>query len=226
MTFAKVIELFRTRNRPCFGKRKVASPETTPQANARQGDGNFGSSGVSSVSWEQVQATNACSLFPSTYVKAAGFVQDGGMSGHNNPLKLARLESCRIDPGILAPDIAVSVGTGTYQKSTSPRTSYRHFLLDCFIPRLWRAYMANGFDGDKIYREVVSSVNEEARRSYIRLNTTLPADAPAIDDASRLPELEVCLRLDADLMTACEDAVYALLVVSFYFELCSVPEEL
>ena len=105
-----------------------------------------------------------CRLFPSVYTPATGPVQDGGMSGHNNPVKLALWESLRIDPSLSKPDLMVSVGTGTHRKSISPRlNSFRHVLVDGFIPRGWRAYMSS-FDGESNFRDIINNhLDEESR---------------------------------------------------------------
>ena len=148
------------------------------------------------------------------------------MSGHNNPIKLARSESLRIEPSLSDLDVAVSVGTGSHGQSVSPMTySYRDVLLDGGIPRVWRGYMANSFDGDKIFWEVVDGVPKDIRDSYIRLNVTLPENDTGLDDTTRLNDFEQCVKSDSLLPEHCEQAVYALFAASFYFELDGIPHK-
>ena len=163
------------------------------------------------------------SLFPLAHLPATGLIQDGGMSGHNNPIELALWESLRINPSLSRPDVVVSVGTGAQRSSASPRlTSFRHVLLDGFIPRMWRSYMSS-FDGDKKFRDVVNNVDEGYRDDYKRLNVLLPTSEPGIDDPSRMGEMQDSVRLDPQLMDNCQKTIYALLIASFYFELDPFP---
>ena len=75
------------------------------------------------------------SLYRSAQIKASGPLQDGGMSGHNNPVRIALSERLRNDPSLLAPDVVVSLGTGAQKTSASPQTSYfRHVFLDGYVP--------------------------------------------------------------------------------------------
>ena len=136
------------------------------------------------------------SLYPPAYTAATGLIQDGGMSGHNNPIKLALWESLRIDPSLSRPDLMVSVGTGTSRKTKSPRgASFRHVLFDGFISRLWRAYMSS-FDGESNFRDIMNSLDREYREDYKRLNVVLPRNEPAIDNTSRMDESRQLVHLN------------------------------
>ena len=53
--------------------------------------------------------------------------------------------------------------------------------------------MANRFDGDKIYKNVINSVDKDHRNFYLKLNISLPADESKIDDVSRFDELSRCV---------------------------------
>ena len=148
------------------------------------------------------------------------------MSGNNNPLKIARSESLRIYPALSDLDIVISIGTGAPKDSAiSEKTSYRHVLLDGGIPRVWRAYMANSFDGERIFWEVVNTVSKDVRDNYIRLNVLLPEEGIGIDDTTGLKELEDCVESSLQLSRQAEQAMYALLVATFYFELDSSPSK-
>jgi len=81
-------------------------------------------------------------MFRPAYIAAVGAFQDGGLK-HNNPVNLALWESRRIWPEGSSPDVVLSLGTGTYQQSTSPDAPhFRHILNDGFIPRLCRSFMS------------------------------------------------------------------------------------
>ena len=143
------------------------------------------------------------------------------MSGHNNPVRIALSERQRNDPSLSAPDVVVSLGTGAQKTSTSPRnTDFRHVILDGYVPRLWRSYMSS-FNGQKIWDELMNSVDERKRKDYIRLNSTLPSDEPAIDNTERMVELQESVHVP-EMYKTCKNTLYALLVSEFYFELADI----
>jgi len=155
---------------------------------------------------------------------ASGPVQDGGMSGHNNPVRIALSERRRNDPSLSFPDIVVSLGTGTQKTSLSPRSSdFRHVILDGYLPRLWRSYMSS-FNGQKIWDELMNSVEETHRKSYIRLNSLLPSNEPAIDNVDRMTEMRESVHVP-EIVQDCKKTLFALLVSAFYFELRDIPEK-
>jgi len=145
------------------------------------------------------------------------------MSGHNNPVRIALSERLRNDPSLLAPDLVVSLGTGAQKRSASPRTThFRHVILDGYVPRLWRSYMSS-FNGQKIWDELMNSVDERKREDYIRLNSVLPSDGPAIDNTDRMDELRESVHVP-QMHRDCKKTLFALLLAAFYFELASAPE--
>ncbi len=146
------------------------------------------------------------------------------MSGHNNPVRPALSERLRNDPSLLKPDIVVSLGTGTQRASVSPRAiDFRHVILDGYVPRLWRSYMSS-FNGQKIWEELMNSLDERNQEDYIRLNVFLPSDEPAIDNIDRMDELRKSVHIQPRSIEDCEKTLHALIVSAFYFELSNVPE--
>ena len=173
---------------------------------------------MSHIPWSSSRLSSH-SLFSLTYTSVTGSVQDGGMSEHNNSIKLALWKSLRIEPSISKPDIVISVGTGTRKDSISSRfTSFRHVLFDDCIPRLWRAYMSS-FDDESNFRDVVNNLDEENRDDYKRLNVLLFINESDIDNTSRMSELQKSVRLNSQLRESCRKTLYALLIATFYFEL-------
>ena len=143
------------------------------------------------------------------------------MSGHNNPIRIALSERQRNNPSLSAPDLVVSLGTGAQRTSPSPKnTDFRHVILDGYIPRLWRSYMSS-FNGQKTWDEHINSVDERKREDYIRLNSVLPSDEPAIDNTERMSELQANVYVP-EMFQSCEKTLYALLVSQFYFELLTI----
>ena len=163
------------------------------------------------------------SLYRSAQIKASGPVQDGAMSGHNNPVRIALSERLRNDPSLVAPDVVVSLGTGAQKTSASPRTAdFRHVFLDGYVPRLWRSYMSS-FNGQKVWDELMNSIDQGRREDYIRLNSVLPSNEPAIDNTDRMDELRESVHVP-QMYRDCERTLYTLLISAFYFELRSIPE--
>ena len=181
---------------------------------------HFGCTSVSTPVEGVKQSLTESSLYRSAQIKASGPVQDGGMSGHNNPVRIALSERQRNDPSLSAPDLVVSLGTGAQKTPASPRiTNFRHVILDGYVPRLWRSYMSS-FNGQKIWDELMNSVDEQRRQDYIRLNSVLPRDEPAIDNTDRMVELRESVHIQ-ETYRMCQKTLYAVLVSGFYFELSS-----
>lgn len=145
------------------------------------------------------------------------------MSGHNNPVRIALAERLRNDPSLLTADIVVSLGTGTQKASASPKaTDFRHVILDGYVPRLWRSYMSS-FNGQKIWDELMNSLDKGSRETYFRLNATLPSDEPGINNTERMDEMRRSVHTP-NVIRGCEKTLYALLISAFYFELDTIPD--
>ena len=83
------------------------------------------------------------SLFKPAGIQGVGTFQDSGLK-YNNPVDLALWESKQIWPPNTAPDIVLSLGTGTEDCLKSLKAPYfRHVLNDSFIPRLCRSFMSS-----------------------------------------------------------------------------------
>ena len=75
------------------------------------------------------------------FVPAIGYLQDGGVGKHNNPVDPAHWENQVLWD--VEPDLMVSVGTGYARQPNSPKVPRtRHGLRDGYIPRLFRSFMA------------------------------------------------------------------------------------
>ena len=64
----------------------------------------------------------------------------------------------------------------------------------------------------------MNSVDKRRRENYIRLNSVLPSDEPAIDNTERMVELQEGVHVPA-IYEGYKKTLYALLVSAFYFEL-------
>ena len=140
-------------------------------------------------------------------------------------MDLALWESRRIWPQIERPDVVISLGTGTEQSLGVPEApNARHLLQDGFIPRLYRSFLSS-LDGERIWQEFVNGLEEIARRSYFRLNVTLPTRSLAIDDTRCMDDLRDAVYISPTLDNDIESAATALLVSMFYFQLSSIPTD-
>ena len=93
------------------------------------------------------------SLFKPAGIQGVGTFQDGGLK-HNNPVDLALWESKQIWPPNTAPDVVLSLGTGTEDCLKSLKAPhFRHVLNDGFIPRLCRSFMSS-LDGQRAWQDL------------------------------------------------------------------------
>jgi hypothetical protein len=149
-----------------------------------------------------------------------GSFQDGGLK-HNNPVYLALWESDQIWTSHAARDVVLSLGTGTDCDPTSPvAPSFRHFLVDGFIPRLYRSSMSS-LDGEVTWKHLQNSLDEKSKSDYFRLNVHLQGQ-PVMDDTACMDGLRELVRAFHSLEDYGNIAA-ALLVSSFYFELTALP---
>jgi hypothetical protein len=171
--------------------------------------------------WEAARATSAAPiLYPTFRLGHLGDFQDGGLK-HNNPTQLACWESRRLWPSIQSPCVLLNLGTGTCADRPPQSSKFRHFLLDGFVPRLFRSYM-DKIDGERMWGDFVNSLDEKSRSSYYRLNVPLTG-AALLDDASIIGELRERVRsLPAGGITRLQVA-RALLISCFYFQLENLP---
>ena len=94
-----------------------------------------------------------------------GTFQDGGLM-HNNPVDLALWECQKIWPSTTIPDVVLSLGTGTEQKSDSLALQcFQHILKDGFIPRLCRSFMSS-LDGERAWRDLKNRLDGSNKADY------------------------------------------------------------
>ena len=143
------------------------------------------------------------------------------MSEHNNPVRIALSKRLRNDSSLLTSDIVVFLDTDAQKTSAFFRvTDFRHVILNGYVPRLWRFYMSS-FNGQKIWKELMNSVNERKREDFFRLNIVLPSNESVIDNIDRMNELRESVHV-SQMYRDCKKTLYALLVFAFYFELTNV----
>lgn len=161
-------------------------------------------------------------LFKPIDIAGVGAVQDGGLA-HNNPVSLAEWESRQIWPQNKRPDVVLSLGTGTSERSVMQDESrLRSVVMDGFVPRLWRSFMFS-LDGQKAWTDLLNRLNDQNRGDYYRLNVSLADGDLAIDNVKSMDDLRSIVRLQPSSQPDCHEALAALLVSSFFFELTEVP---
>ena len=134
-------------------------------------------------------------------------------------MDLAIWESQKIWAGSTAPDIVLSLGTGTEDQNQSPKAPhFRHIINDGFIPRLARSFMSST-NGEQTYRDSVNRMDDRQKANCFRLNVELPGEEPRLDDVGQIDALRnsVCLR-PGDVKDL-RKILGALLAASFFFEL-------
>ena len=154
-------------------------------------------------------------------IRELGDFQDGGLK-HNNPSRLACWELHRIWPCLRAPDVFLSLGTGSPPEVPANTPShFRHVLLDGFIPRLLRSCMSKA-DGEAMWGEFLNSLDEKARGDYFRLNVPLDG-AALIDDVDSMESLREKVRSAPTGASDRLETAKALLASFFFFQLECLP---
>ncbi|KAI9766696.1 MAG: hypothetical protein M1840_006340 [Geoglossum simile] len=173
--------------------------------------------------YQAAQSTSAApSIFPAMFVPALGYLQDGGVGWHNNPVDPAIWESRLIWPSNAEPDLMVSVGTGFAKQPSSPKVSRtRRGLRDGFIPRLFRSLMSV-IDGENKWVNHWNRLDEEARDNNFRLNIPLKMEPP-LDEANKMDELRQRVHLHLRTHDDTPSIARALWSSSFFFELDEIP---
>ncbi|KAJ9621802.1 hypothetical protein H2204_011718 [Knufia peltigerae] len=186
--------------------------------------------------WEAARATSAAPVYGDPYVTAVVIandgrlfqttrvidrdLQDGGLK-YNNPCLLALWESRRLWPDIKNPDLFLSLGTGQPKVLGTRPARFRHFLLDGFIPRLFRSCLAKT-DGDMHWGQMMNSLDDHSRTAYFRMN--IPLSGPAlIGDLDSMSELRQRVRRDVKLSITMLEVANMVVASSFYFQLDCVP---
>ncbi|KAI9883965.1 MAG: hypothetical protein M1823_004243 [Watsoniomyces obsoletus] len=171
--------------------------------------------------WEAARMSSAAP----PYFKAFMNYHDGGLGGHNNPVRLALWEYRQIWPTQdKEPDILVSLGTGVsrrYEK-TVEQTQEEAVLHSRFLPRLFRSFMVL-LDGQRTWNDLWNSLPMDTKDRYHRLNTVFDGPEPQLDDIEAMTELEQQTKTSAlnnSILASCADNSIASL---FYLELDTLP---
>ncbi|KAI9768255.1 MAG: hypothetical protein M1840_005085 [Geoglossum simile] len=172
---------------------------------------------------QAAQSTSAApSIFPAIFIPALGYLQDGGVGWHNNPLDPALWESRLIWPSNAEPDLMVSVGTDFARAPSSPEVPrMKRGLKDGFIPRLFRSLMSV-FNAEKNWVNHLNRLDEKARDNNFRLNIPLKKEPP-LDEVNKMDELRQRVHLHLRTHDDTSGIVRALWSSSFFFELDEIP---
>ena len=158
-------------------------------------------------------------------LKSIGTFQDGGL-WLNNPLPAGVWELKGMYPEKGDPDYALSVGTGTVQKSQPIFKSGSYSpVRDSFLSRLYRTFMLS-MDGEKTWDEFVNTLPIASRERYHRLNLTLESQHISVDDVSIMESLKrraLHFATSGGHLKIIRDAMLAAI---FYFELECIPQEI
>jgi len=170
--------------------------------------------------------TDLSRIFPAKFIPTVGFIQDGGVGKHNNPVDPVYWESrIAFDAD---PDLTVSIGSGFAQQPSSPRApSTRHGFWDGPIPRLLRSFgtilVAQNNHVEHLNRLESLPVDKEALGSYFRINIPFEYQ-PALDEIGKMADLRrethLYLQSQQHILLAIKQALRS---ASFFFELSEMP---
>ncbi|KKZ66707.1 hypothetical protein EMCG_07612 [[Emmonsia] crescens] len=169
--------------------------------------------------WQCARATSAApGFFSMIDLPGIGSCEDGGLR-YPNPACLCRSETPQAWQWKPELDVLLSLGTGFGAPSRKMSAGSQRFK-DKFPFRLYRFFMS--MDGEKAWQALISQLDEETRRHFLRINVLLPGGVPALDGLS---EVETMIG------SACEQgigvqgrrALGLLMAASLFFELSYRP---
>lgn len=125
-----------------------------------------------------------------SYFRAFNGFHDGGLGGHNNPVKLALWEQNLLwDRKSKQPDVIVSLGTGSKTASDTSKRGRVSRLSELFLPRLLRSFMML-LDGQKTWVELVNSISNHHLSRYHRLNISFVGLEPQLDEVDKMKDIK------------------------------------
>ncbi|KAK3063067.1 hypothetical protein LTS18_002815, partial [Coniosporium uncinatum] len=178
---------------------------------------------------DAAQATSAApselteyAYFPVKFIPCLGWLQDGGVGKHNNPVDPAVWEGSAI--WNTRQDLLVSIGTAFTEDVQSPTLSERkrkRNFRDGFLWRVLDYFLASG-DSQTIWEEHWNRLDAETRKSHFRISAPL-RKAPGLDEVDEIPNLK---RLARTYMASYDlSSIYrAMIAASFFFELDVIPK--
>ncbi|KAK3063449.1 hypothetical protein LTS18_000298 [Coniosporium uncinatum] len=160
--------------------------------------------------------------FPAKFIPCLGWLQDGGVGKHNNPVDPAVWEGSAI--WNTRQDLLVSIGTAfteDAQSPTLPERKQKRSFRDGFLWRVLDYFLASG-DSQTIWEEHWNRLDTEARKSHFRISAPLQK-APGLDEVDEMPNLK---HLARTYMGSCDlSSIYrAMISASFFFELDAIPK--
>ena len=122
-------------------------------------------------------------------LKCIGTFQDGGL-WLNNPLPAGTWELNSIYPEKGDPDFALSIGTGTTQRSQPIfKSGSQSPVRDSFLSRLYRTFLLS-MDGEKTWDEFMNTLSVVSKERYHRLNLILDIHHISVDDVNIMASLK------------------------------------
>ncbi len=160
------------------------------------------------------------------FFKAIHGYQDGGLGGHNNPVKLALWEQDLLwTRKNKQPDLVLSLGTGFKQTDGTvadeqPRET--SILSEWFVPRLLRSFMGL-LEGEKVWVDLLNSLLPAHKNRYHRLNIALQEPEPDLDNIKAMPSLQQQVRFHVDNSVDVQRCAENIIASLFYLELEKLP---
>lgn len=159
-----------------------------------------------------------------------------GAIHHNNPCRVADSERKALWPDIDAPDVFLSVGTGSsisLERQTSERMSaakkgiVSHGMT---LFNILKKNMETALNCDRIWEDYFASVATKLQPGtttsrYHRINPRLEGEVPALDEKDKMGQVRRSARAALLKDHAVERIARQLLASTFYFQLASISDE-
>lgn len=158
-----------------------------------------------------------------------------GAIHHNNPCRVADLERKALWPEIEAPDVFLSVGTGSsisLERQTSERMSAAKKGIVSHgmnLLNILKKNMETALDCERIWDDffasVATSLQHGTTSRYHRINPRLEGEIPALDEKDKMGQVRRAARAALLKDHAIERIARQLLASTFYFQLASISDE-
>jgi len=151
------------------------------------------------------------------YIPGEGYVQDGGVGKHNNPVFLTKWEGNAI--WSIRPDLTISIGTG-YTKSPDQQHLRLHWFWDNFIFRSIRSFQTT-YNGEKTWMDYWNAIDSQERERSFRID--LPLDeSVALDEVKKMDDIRQAAHESLGSFDF-QNIRLAALAAFFFFELDDMP---
>ncbi|KAJ5178966.1 hypothetical protein N7492_002176 [Penicillium capsulatum] len=155
------------------------------------------------------------------------FANYNGAAPHRADPAYGRLRpDCETEPYLWQiPDVFISLGTGSGANDTASTTvsRFRNIFVDGWVPRVYRSF-SSSFEGQCTWKEFLGGLDDRNRDDYFRFDVSVPGGLPRMDNTECMDGLSKLVHTKSSGERKHREAIAALLVSTFFFQLDRKPE--